>query len=107
MAAKGRRPDYRSPEAAEYRKLYKTARWQHIRTAQLTDEPLCRMCRKEGRITAATVCDHIEQHKGDPIKFFAGPFQSLCKPHHDGAKQSEERTGKVKTTIGLDGWPIP
>lgn len=30
-----------------------------LRTARLTAEPLCRHCRAEGRITAATVPDHI------------------------------------------------
>lgn len=98
-------PDYRSPEAATYRKFYKTARWRQIRAAQLAAQPLCVMCQAAGQITPATVCDHIEPHKGDPDKFWGGPFQSLCKPHHDGPKQSEERTGRVK---GCDneGWPL-
>ena len=63
------------------------------------------MCRDEGRITPATVCDHIHPHKGDPALFYGGPFQSLCKPCHDRHKQAEERTGKAKPIIGLDGWP--
>lgn len=98
------RRDQRSPQAQQYRKLYKTIRWQRIREAQLRAHPLCQMCEALGRLTAATVCDHIEPHKGDLGKFFTGPFQSLCAPCHDGIKQSIERRG-YSSAIGLDGWP--
>lgn len=74
-----------------WRQWYQTARWQRIRDSQLTDEPLCRMCLAEGRVTAAVVCDHVEPHRGDPHGFWNGPFQSLCKPHHDSEKQREDR----------------
>lgn len=63
------------------------------------------MCEAEGQTTAATVCDHIDPHKGDPDKFWNGPFQSLCKRHHDSDKAREERGNPVQP-IGLDGWPI-
>ncbi|MCR5874378.1 hypothetical protein LRS10_09505 [Phenylobacterium sp. J426] len=93
------RRDYRSPEAQTYRAWYKTARWRVRRAAQLTNEPLCRMCLKAGRVTAATVADHVIPHKGDERLFWTGELQSLCKPHHDGAKQAEERRGYI---IGCD-----
>jgi len=107
---KGKRPplrtDTRSKEAQAYRSWYKTSRWQRLRYHQLQSEPLCRMCQQIGRITAATICDHINQHKGDEALFWSGPFQSLCKQHHDSAKQSQERTGKAKPPTGVDGWPM-
>lgn len=86
--------------------LYKTTRWQRIRAQQLSLEPLCRMCAARKRTTLATVCDHVEPHRGDPAKFHAGPFQSLCQSCHSGDKQLFERTGKAPTRIGLDGWPM-
>ena len=49
-----------------------------------------------GRVVAATICDHITPHKGDVAAFYAGPFQSLCKPCHDGAKQQLERSGVLR-----------
>jgi 5-methylcytosine-specific restriction protein A len=61
------------------------------------------MCAMQGRITEATVADHIEPHKGDLAKF-NGPIQSLCKLHHDGAKQSEERTGRLRG-CDANGYP--
>lgn len=82
---------------------YKTGRWQRIRRRQLETEPVCRMCLPQPVL--ATVCDHIEPHRGDPQKFWRGPFQSLCAPHHNSAKQSEEKGGRPKPKIGLDGWP--
>jgi hypothetical protein len=98
--------DQRSPEALEYRKWYKTARWRSLRIAQLTARPLCRYCQDQGHVTPATICDHAEPHRGDPVKFWSGPFISLCKPHHDSSKQSEERLGRSQAAIGVDGWPV-
>ena len=73
------------------RALYGTARWQRVRAHQLAAEPLCRLCLAEGHVTPALVCDHVAPHRGDVQRFWAGPFQSLCKPHHDGAKQREDQ----------------
>jgi hypothetical protein len=36
------------------------------------------MCLSEGKIVAARIADHIEPHRGDPIKFWTGALQSLC-----------------------------
>lgn len=49
------------------------------------------MCQDEGVITPATVCDHVEPHRGDTGKFWGGPFQSLCAPHHNREKQMSYR----------------
>jgi len=62
------------------------------------------MCSAIGLVRAATVADHIRAHKGNPALFFdPANLQSLCKPHHDSAKQRWERLGLVET--GPDGWP--
>jgi len=97
--------DQRSAETQAYRRWYKTARWQKLRAKHLKAEPLCRMCLAQNRHTPATVCDHIERHKGDETRFWSGPFQSLCKRHHDSTKQRQEN-GRQAAAIGLDGWPI-
>jgi len=73
--------------------LYNTAAWKAIRKQQLSDHPLCTMCEQSGYITAANVCDHITPHKGDETLFYSGPFQSLCKLHHDSSKKREEYKG--------------
>lgn len=63
------------------------------------------MCEKAGLVTPATICDHIEPHNGNLEAFYSGPFQSLCKRHHDAAKQAEERGGYSRE-VGIDGWPV-
>lgn len=85
---------------------YGTARWKARRQAQITAEPICAMCKANGRVTAASIADHIEPHKGDPVKFWTGPLQSLCKPCHDGDKKRIEAGGRPKLQIGADGWPV-
>lgn len=61
------------------------------------------MCLREGIIPPqiATVCDHVRPHRGDPVLFWGGPFQSLCKAHHDRDKQRAER-GQGEDE---EGWP--
>ncbi|PLR25216.1 hypothetical protein SGCZBJ_12630 [Caulobacter zeae] len=65
-----------------------------MRVRQLRDFPLCAFCEREERVTPATVCDHVERHGGDEERFFAGPFQSLCKRCHDSTKQADEAAAK-------------
>jgi 5-methylcytosine-specific restriction protein A len=83
-----------------------THRWDKARATYLNRHPLCVMCQREGRITAAGVVDHVVPHKGDQALFWdRSNWQPLCKPHHDRDKQREER-GSVKVVIGDDGWPV-
>jgi hypothetical protein len=62
------------------------------------------MCAEEGRITPATICDHVTPHGGDNMKFWRGKLQSLCATHHSAGKQRIEKRG-YDTRIGEDGWP--
>lgn len=97
----------RSLAGTAYRGVYGTKRWRIRRARQLRDEPLCRMCRRLGRVTPATVVDHIQPHRGDMTEggaFWAGALQSLCKAHHDAGKQREESIGYQAET-DESGWP--
>ena len=47
-----------------------TTRWEKARKTYLMSHPLCVMCAKDGRTTAATVVDHIIPHKGDQQLFW-------------------------------------
>lgn len=79
--------------------------WRKRRAQQLSAHPLCAMClRMTGQVTPATVADHIEPHRGDPV-LFAGPLQSLCKPCHDSWKQQAESGGLMKG-CDINGNPI-
>lgn len=60
------------------------SRWQKARLSFLAQHPLCVECQREGRVTAATVVDHIRPHRGDPVLFWdKSNWQPLCKYHHD------------------------
>jgi 5-methylcytosine-specific restriction endonuclease McrA len=83
--------DRRRLADTETRKLHKTARWQALRWSVLVrDQFTCQICKRLEGDTSKLVCDHIEPHRGDVEKFWSGPFQTLCKPCHDGQKQREE-----------------
>lgn len=83
--------DRRRRDESETRRNYGMQRWKRVRASQLAAFPLCARCESHGRVTAATVCDHVFPHRGDLDVFWNGPFQSLCAPCHDSAKQSEEQ----------------
>jgi 5-methylcytosine-specific restriction enzyme A len=86
------------------RKFYRTRAWRnHIRPMQLADYPLCRSCKRLGKLVPATTVDHIVPPHGDPgLQRDPQNLQSLCD-HHHGLKTRGVMHDK---TIGLDGWPI-
>lgn len=92
--------DRRRLADTETRRLHKTARWQRLRWSILVrDQFTCQICGRIEGDTSQLVCDHVEPHRGDVEKFWAGPFQTLCKPCHDGVKQKEEIAARM---AGLD-----
>lgn len=93
------RKEKRSEEALAYRALYNDKRWLDRREEQLEREPYCAMCRQEGKTKLATIADHVNPHRGDPIQFFDGLLQSLCWYHHSSTKQRQERSGVL---VGFD-----
>jgi 5-methylcytosine-specific restriction enzyme A len=87
-----RRRDDDSRRGSARQRGYTTA-WQKARAAYLAQHPLCLFCEREGEVTAAVVVDHLKAHQGDYGKFWdQNNWQSLCKRHHDGAKQREEKS---------------
>lgn len=70
----------------------------------LLKNPLCAECERSGRLTAATVVDHIVPHKRDQALFWdRDNWQPLCKLCHDSIKQREER-GRA---FGCDADGVP
>lgn len=66
-------------------------KWQKAREAFLREHPLCVMCAAEGRVTVATVVDHIVPHRGDQSLFWRrSNWQPLCATHHSRDKQRQE-----------------
>lgn len=67
------------------------SRWQKARATYLMRHPLCAHCEAAGRVTAATVVDHVTPHKGDQALFWdTANWQPLCKAHHDAKTATED-----------------
>jgi 5-methylcytosine-specific restriction protein A len=78
--------------------------WQKARSIYLGLHPLCVMCQASGRLTAASVVDHIKPHQGDQALFWdEANWQALCKRCHDSDKQMLERTGAKRASFDADG----
>lgn len=85
-------------------RVYDLQQWRkRERIAHLQAEPLCRMCRAEGKLTPAHHCDHITpiSQGGDPW----GPLQSLCARHHS-QKTAKENGKQVKMGCDINGIPL-
>lgn len=54
-----RKTSNREVKREERMKIYNTARWRELRLIKMRKNPLCEMCEKDGRITAAEDIHHI------------------------------------------------
>jgi 5-methylcytosine-specific restriction enzyme A len=97
----------------EYHRFYKLKLWCHVPTGLrwcclVKALFRCSRCGWQAKAseTHLLVANHIKPHKGD-MALFSDPtnLTCICKPCHDSAVQSQERTGHV---IGVDltGAPI-
>jgi 5-methylcytosine-specific restriction protein A len=65
--------------------------WQRLRAWKLREEPLCRHCRKRGRITPATQVDHILPLRRGGTNDTSN-LQSLCHSCHSRKTAAENGT---------------
>ncbi len=66
-------------------------KWQQARTGFLSKHPLCVQCQSRGRVTAASVVDHIKPHRGDMSKFWErSNWQALCATCHSVKTAAED-----------------
>ncbi len=95
-------PSWRADKRTSAARGY-SSRWQAARKTFLAHHPLCVICARLGRTTAASVVDHVRAHRGDQSLFWdRSNWQPLCKPCHD------RKTGHDERIIGCDadGFPI-
>lgn len=82
----------RRDAAQEWRRWYKTARWQKLRARVIkAARQTCAMCGVIEADSSKLHCDHIEPHRGDAKLFWSGPFQCLCQHCHNSTKQRQEK----------------
>lgn len=96
-APSGRQAYDADRDRQDWRRWYKTARWQALRYAVLTRDLFTCQWPGCGRVEADTsrlVADHRRAHRGDEKLFWdERNLQTLCKPCHDSRKQRQERRG--------------
>lgn len=64
--------------------FYSSARWRGLRLTVLRREPLCRQCKAAGRLTPATVVDHVLDRVDHPeLAYIAENLQPLCERCHN------------------------
>lgn len=92
MRERKRHYDKRRAGVNLWRSWYNTPRWRALRAWVLRRDPSCRLCLFEGRVTIATVCDHVREHKGEEVLFWdRGNLWGLCGTCHNSVKQRMER----------------
>lgn len=76
---------------AKHDPFYDTPQWRATRKMVLEEEPLCRMCMKEGKITAAQMVDHIKPRSKGGADFERSNLQPLCNKCHAKKTAKGER----------------
>ncbi len=95
---RGRRRDSR-PSAA--RRGYDRG-WSAMRARVLAEEPLCRMCKRAGRVKAAAMLDHILPIRVRPkLRLERSNLQPLCVQCH-AVKTARDR--KYYGGLSSGGW---
>jgi len=69
----------------ERHRFYQRAIWKRLRAERLSIEPMCRHCRGKGKLTEATVVDHITPFfmPDDALATDQNNLQSLCVSCHN------------------------
>ena len=79
-----------------------TSKWQRRSKLFLKANPLCIECKRHGRLTPATVVDHIIPHRGDEhLMWDENNWQPLCKSCHDKKTGTHDKTPTYKYNF----WP--
>jgi 5-methylcytosine-specific restriction protein A len=79
---------YRDPQS---RKFYNSAQWKKAKEMKLARDPLCEICRQEGRTTLAQVAHHLFPVKKGERKLELDFLVSLCHEHHNRVETEMEK----------------
>jgi 5-methylcytosine-specific restriction protein A len=87
-------------------RMYDNTRWRKASRHFLAMHPLCSLCARMGRDTAASIVDHIIPHQNNIELFWdQDNWQSVCASCHSGIKRTQEHYG-YSQAAGIDGQPI-
>ena len=96
-------PLYSAERRQERSKYYRSKLWRRLRKAHL--KPLCSLCEEEGRIEPAVVLDHANPLWTGWRGFAAGPWNSLCRQHHEDKTALSDIPKLIKRErIAIKSW---
>lgn len=92
MPHRAQRQREQDVKRGNFRQRGYTSAWDRARATFLRQHPLCRVCESHGRLTPASVVDHIVPHKGDQRLFWdtTNNWQSLCRSCHSRKTARED-----------------
>lgn len=95
------RKAWRAPNAKPKTTTERGYGWQHqkARRALLEAEPLCRECKKGGRVTIATIADHVHSMALNGRRA-TQELQPICGPCSAAKTLSEAREGSKRAREG-------
>ena len=84
-------------------RLYNLKRWKDLRLRVLKNNPLCNMCKAQGRMMPANEIDHTIPHNDNPKLFWdLDNLNALCKPCH-----SLKTYGETNRSVYLPSYVRP
>lgn len=95
------------------KRIYNTKQWRQLRKLYLSLHPICEVCRKMERVTAASQVDHVQAIEEGGAAFDMSNLMALCQRHHSRKTVLRDRgfghQASKKPLIpgcGVDGRPV-
>lgn len=86
----------RNSRDMELQKFYDSSAWRALRKLKLQRNPMCEICYADGRLTEATIVDHIVAVKdSDEGRLDIANLQSVCLSCHSRKTRQEEKERKT------------
>ncbi len=73
----------------EERAFYQSSRWRRVSLRHREQEPLCRTCKKDGRIVIGALTDHIIPIRQGGQRWDEANYQTLCDACHQRKRRGE------------------
>lgn len=77
---------YRNRDVSEF---YHSREWRHLRKVFLTEHPFCTECWKKGKLTEASVVDHVVPIRQGGPALNENNLQALCASCHSSKSIKE------------------
>ena len=81
-------------------------RWRRVRRIVLSSEPLCRMCKQQGYVTAATEVDHIKPRDEGGDMWDRANLQPLCRECHENKTRRQMLKAPARGGACVHGMPL-